>query len=107
MTIRNEANPDGVLLSAGARPVRDNGGAITGAIAVFKDITRVREAERLGRLVPVCSWCRKIRSDEGYWHQLEEYIQETRGAQVTHGVCPSCEAALAGAQPDSSSESEA
>lgn len=45
-------------------------------------------------LLPICAWCRKVRDDEGYWHQLETYIEERSDAQFTHGVCPDCEARL-------------
>lgn len=48
------------------------------------------EASKLRRLVPVCSWCRKVRNDEGFWASLEVYIEEQKDARVTHGMCPGC-----------------
>lgn len=48
------------------------------------------EAEALRRLIPVCSWCRKVRSDEGYWQELEEYVGEAEEGEVSHGMCPDC-----------------
>lgn len=42
-------------------------------------------------LIPICSHCKKIRKDDGYWQRLEEYIQEHSDAEFTHGLCPDCE----------------
>lgn len=41
-------------------------------------------------LIPICSMCKKIRDDEGYWGQLEEYIRHHTDADFTHGLCPDC-----------------
>ncbi|HTV55047.1 MAG TPA: response regulator [Terriglobia bacterium] len=58
---------------------------------------RVAELEEaLGRvkklqgLLPICSYCKRIRNDENYWQQVECYIEEHSGAEFTHGVCPQC-----------------
>ena len=40
--------------------------------------------------LPICSHCKKIRNDEGYWQQLEKYISEHSEAQFSHGICPTC-----------------
>lgn len=45
----------------------------------------------LSGLIPICSQCKKIRKDDGYWQRLEEYIHEHSDAEFTHGLCPSCE----------------
>jgi len=45
----------------------------------------------LGGLIPICSNCKKIRNDDGYWQQLEVYIKEHSDAEFTHGLCPECE----------------
>lgn len=44
----------------------------------------------LSGLIPICSSCKKIRDDEGYWHQVEEYIRLHSKAEFTHSLCPSC-----------------
>ncbi len=44
----------------------------------------------LSGLLPICSSCKKIRDDEGYWNQLEAYIQEHSEAIFTHSLCPEC-----------------
>lgn len=41
-------------------------------------------------LLPICSGCKKIRDDQGYWTQLEVFIGEHSEAEFTHGLCPSC-----------------
>ena len=54
------------------------------------------EVEMLEGLLPICSYCKKIRDDQGDWQALEKYIQERSDATFTHGVCETClEAELA------------
>ena len=44
----------------------------------------------LSGLIPICSYCKKIRNDKGYYEQLEKYISEHSAAVFTHGICPEC-----------------
>jgi len=57
-------------------------------------IARLREAladvKRLSGLLPICASCKKIRNDEGYWEQLEEYIRDRSEAEFSHSICPEC-----------------
>lgn len=48
------------------------------------------EVTTLSGLLPICSSCKKIRDDEGYWNQIEMYLQKHSGAQFSHGICPDC-----------------
>lgn len=41
-------------------------------------------------LVPICSYCKKIRNDKGYWEQLEAYVSKHTEAEFTHGICKEC-----------------
>ena len=41
-------------------------------------------------MLPICSACKKVRDDQGYWKQIEEYISQRSGAQFSHGLCPDC-----------------
>jgi sigma-B regulation protein RsbU (phosphoserine phosphatase) len=41
-------------------------------------------------LLPICSYCKKIRGDSNYWQQVEGYIFEHSEAQFSHGICPDC-----------------
>ena len=61
---------------------------------------RLRVAERilqfatqvrlLEELLPICSYCKKIRDDQNYWQQMESYINERTGSEFSHSVCPDC-----------------
>jgi hypothetical protein len=56
------------------------------------DLTRaLAEVKTLSGLVPICCYCKKIRDDDGFWSQLERYLQEHSNAQFSHGICPDCE----------------
>jgi hypothetical protein len=49
-----------------------------------------RKVKILEGLLPMCSHCKKIRSDEGEWQQLETYISHHSEATFSHSICPSC-----------------
>lgn len=57
-------------------------------------IVKLQEAlekvKKLSGLLPICSSCKKIRNDEGYWKQIEGYISEHSEAEFTHSICPDC-----------------
>ncbi|WP_291271429.1 two-component regulator propeller domain-containing protein [Geothrix sp.] len=46
--------------------------------------------KQLSGLLPICSTCKKIRDDQGYWNQLEHYISEHSEVGFSHGICPDC-----------------
>ncbi len=46
--------------------------------------------KRLQGLVPICAYCKKIRSDDNYWQQVEAYISERSEAEFSHSICPDC-----------------
>lgn len=48
------------------------------------------EVKTLSGLLPICAWCKKVRDDEGYYHQIESYITARTKARFSHGICPSC-----------------
>jgi DNA-binding NtrC family response regulator len=48
------------------------------------------KVKTLSGLLPICSACKKIRDDRGYWNQVEGYIQEHTDARFTHSYCPEC-----------------
>lgn len=58
----------------------------------------INEIVTLRGLLPICSKCKKIRNDQGYWIQIEEYIAEHSSASFTHGLCGKCEEELYGEQ---------
>jgi hypothetical protein len=57
----------------------------------------------LSGLLPICAACKNIRDDQGYWNQIEEYLQKHSEAKFSHGICPDCAAKL---YPEYYSESE-
>ncbi len=50
------------------------------------------EVKQLQGMLPICSYCKKIRSDEDSWEQLECYISEHSHTTFSHGICPDCRA---------------
>lgn len=46
--------------------------------------------KQLQRMIPICSYCKRIRSDKDGWEPLESYISEHTEAQFSHGICPPC-----------------
>lgn len=50
----------------------------------------IEQIKTLRGLISICSWCKKIRDDAGFWQQLEEYLRAHTGAEFTHGICPDC-----------------
>ncbi len=48
------------------------------------------EVKTLKGIVPICSGCKKIRDDEGFWNQVEIYVQKHTNAKFSHGFCPDC-----------------
>ena len=52
--------------------------------------TALKQVKVLSGLFPLCSGCKSIRDDQGYWGELETYIHDHSGADFTHGICPDC-----------------
>lgn len=50
----------------------------------------LRDVKTLGGLIPICSSCKKIRDDKGYWNQLESYFEQHSTALFSHSLCPGC-----------------
>jgi PAS domain S-box-containing protein len=97
--------------------VTDDTGRVQGIMGVVFDVSDLKEAEAeknklireletalaeiktLGGMLPICSACKKIRDDQGYWQQLETYIETHSQALFSHSICPSCSRDLYGDQP--------
>ena len=52
------------------------------------------EVHQLQGLLPICSYCKKVRDGSDYWHEIEAYIHQHTGTDFSHGVCPECMAAV-------------
>jgi CHASE3 domain sensor protein len=48
------------------------------------------EVKTLSGLIPICGWCKKVRSDTGYWQSVEQYVGSHTDATFSHGICPDC-----------------
>ena len=51
----------------------------------------LERVKTLSGLLPMCAWCKKIRDDDGYWQQVEEYLIAHTDVRLTHGICRECE----------------
>lgn len=63
------------------KTLREKNAALSDALAQVK---------QLKGMVPICMHCKKIRNDENYWQQVEEYIHEHSEADFSHSICPEC-----------------
>lgn len=91
-----------------AAPLRKDGGLTSGMVLVLRDVTArqqletereklirsLREAldqvQTLSGLLPICSYCKRIRKDNGYWEEVERYISDRSAVRFSHGICPDC-----------------
>lgn len=46
--------------------------------------------QRLQGLLPICSYCKKVRNETNYWEQVDSYLTSHSDVQLTHGICPTC-----------------
>ncbi|MFT3922090.1 MAG: PAS domain-containing protein [Myxococcales bacterium] len=85
-------------------------GAVKGFVVLVQDVSRRKNLElelqrtvgelqtalssvrTLSGLLPICAWCKKVRTDQGYYEQIESFITAHTDATFTHGICPECEA---------------
>lgn len=99
-------NPVWVLVDA--VPSTDDEGNILQVVVTFMDITKLKQTEEereklivelqaaveeiktLRGIFPICSSCKKIRDDRGYWNRIEEYVRDHTEADFSHGLCPEC-----------------
>jgi CheY-like chemotaxis protein len=59
--------------------------------AANRELTQaLSEVKVLRGILPICSYCKKIRDDKDYWHSVEGYISNRTDAQFSHGFCPEC-----------------
>ena len=59
--------------------------------AQISELTRAAsKIQTLSGLLPICSHCKKIRDDQGYWNELEQYISDHSDAEFSHAICPGC-----------------
>jgi PAS domain S-box-containing protein len=89
-------------------PLGNETNRFTGYLGIFRDISERKKAElerealiaelkktlldvkMLSGLIPICAWCKNVRSDTGYWQTVEQYVRNHSEAKFSHGVCPAC-----------------
>ncbi len=49
-----------------------------------------RQIRQLKELLPICMYCKRIRDDQDYWQQVENYLHTHTGSNFSHGICPEC-----------------
>ncbi len=64
----------------------------------YNNLQLKKNVKKLEGLLPICSRCKKIRDDKGYWNQIEAYISEHSDAQFSHSLCENCADELYGEQ---------
>jgi sigma-B regulation protein RsbU (phosphoserine phosphatase) len=62
--------------------------ALTERVAELKEA--LISVKQLGGLLPICSYCKKIRDDQNYWQQVEAYVGKHSQAKFSHSICPQC-----------------
>ncbi len=88
--------------------LRDPQGRVVEVLGVSRDVTRrvdaeaarerlvgelqeaVAQVQRLEGFIPICSYCKKVRDDRGYWSAVEAYVAARSAATFTHSICPIC-----------------
>ena len=50
----------------------------------------IAEIKVLKGIIPICAACKKVRTDQGFWQQVEVYIRDHSEAKFSHGICPDC-----------------
>lgn len=48
------------------------------------------QVQQLESFLPICGYCKKIRDDQKYWHEVEAYFNQQQGTRFSHGICPDC-----------------
>jgi len=99
---------DGRWMHITVDPYFNEKNIMIGAVHIARDITnrinRQNERDRLVQeleaalaqvkklcgLLPICSYCKRIRDDKGYWNQIESYIRDHSDARFSHSICQEC-----------------
>ena len=66
------------------------GGLLAGAAVLFRALQLVYRIRSLSGMLPICATCKSIRDDQGYWSQLEVFVENHSEARFTHGLCEPC-----------------
>lgn len=73
-------------------PILDDNGDVSYVIEEFRDVTKLLGLKK--GIISICSYCRKIRDEDGHWVTFEVYLQKHTGADFSHGICEECNDSL-------------
>ena len=84
-----------------AFPIFDDQGEVNFVVEELNDMTELIQSKEiieylkievntLRGIIPICSSCKKIRDDKGYWQQVEVYVRDRSEAEFSHSICPEC-----------------
>jgi PAS domain S-box-containing protein len=94
-------------ISVVSSPILEQG-RVVASVTAFRDITQRKELEQqreqliidhmhalsqiktLSGMLPICASCKRVRDDQGYWNQIESYVEQHSEAEFSHGICPEC-----------------
>jgi len=79
-----------ITLMAGVLKRRSEKAVSERDIIIAELKTALAEIKTLRGFLPICYACKKVRDDQGYWKQVEIYIEERSSVEFTHGLCPEC-----------------
>ena len=85
MTVQNEGIPAEKWFLVSGKSF--NGNSCDKIIVTLEDVTELVE---LRRIIPICSYCRKVRDDDDFWRNVEDYFARNTSILFTHGICPDC-----------------
>lgn len=104
--LRKDGSTLDVSLSVSA--IRDANGNIVQGRSILRDISKqkqmeeerekliqhlqdaLKEIKALRGILPLCSFCKRVRDDQGYWERVDIYLQKHSLADISHGICPEC-----------------
>lgn len=96
------------------KPIFSDAGSVETVICTSKNITQrkfaeialkeehdklqqaLEEIKILSEFLPICSSCKSVRDDKGYWNKIEAYLSKHSGIELTHSLCPTCAKKLYG-----------
>jgi len=108
VTFEINDNNMGIPLLVTCSPLLHDDGSLLGSVHVARDISEQKKSSKvreqlikkledslakvklLSGFIPICASCKKIRDDQGYWKQVEDYIHDHSEAEFSHSICPDC-----------------
>lgn len=96
------------IFQVSCSPFHGDDGGLLGTVHIARDISAIKAIEEekelllaelqeamakvkvLSGLLPICSYCKNIRDDDGYWREIESFIHKHSEAKFSHGICPDC-----------------